>query len=82
MTSAELGAILGQLKITQVEAARLLGHHLRSMEHWAAGDRQVPSTLAIVLRLLAAGRISADDIEWARDDGPDPEGRVPERLNV
>jgi hypothetical protein len=67
MTSAELRAILGQLKITQGAAARLLGHHSRSMERWTAGDRQIPPTLAIVLRLLAAGRITADDIERARD---------------
>jgi DNA-binding transcriptional regulator YiaG len=67
MTSAELRAILDQLHITQQAAARLLGHHRRSMEKWAAGDRQIPPALAIVLRLLAAGRITADDIERARD---------------
>ena len=66
MTSAELRAILDQLHITQQAAARLLGHHRRSMEKWA-GDRQIPAALAIVLRLLAAGRITADDIERARD---------------
>jgi hypothetical protein len=53
MTSAELRAILDQLHITQRAAARLLGHHRRSMEKWAAGDRQIPPALAIVLRLLA-----------------------------
>ncbi len=67
MTSAELRAILDQLHITQGAAARLFGHHRRSMEKWAVGDRQIPPTLAIVLRLLVAGRITADDIERARD---------------
>jgi DNA-binding transcriptional regulator YiaG len=71
MTSAELRAILDQLHITQGAAARLLGHHRRSMEHWTRGDRQIPSAMAIVLRLLAAGRITADDIEWARGGGTD-----------
>jgi hypothetical protein len=58
MTNAELRAILDELHITQRAAARLFGHHRRSMEHWARGDRQIPPTLAIVLivlRLLAAG---------------------------
>jgi DNA-binding transcriptional regulator YdaS (Cro superfamily) len=68
MTSSELRAILDQLHITQRAAARLLGHHRRSMEHWVRGDRQIPPTLAIVLRLLAAGRITVDDIERARDE--------------
>jgi hypothetical protein len=82
MTSAELRVILDQFHLTQGAAARFLGHHRRSMEKWAAGDRQIPPTVAIVLRLLPAGRITADDIEWARGGTPDPEGRVPERLNV
>jgi DNA-binding transcriptional regulator YdaS (Cro superfamily) len=68
MTSAELRAILDQLHITQLAAARLLGHHRRSMEHWVRGDRQIPPTLAIVLRLLVVGRIAVDDIERARDE--------------
>jgi hypothetical protein len=38
------------------------------MEHWVRGDRQIPPTLAIVLRLLVAGRIAVDDIERARDE--------------
>jgi hypothetical protein len=68
MTSAELRAILDQLHLKQGAAARLMGHHRRSMEHWVRGDRQIPPTLAIVLRLLVAGRIAVDDIERARDE--------------
>jgi transcriptional regulator with XRE-family HTH domain len=68
MTSAELRAILDQLQITQRATARLLGHHRRSMEKWATGDRRIPPTVAILLRLLAAARITADDIEKVRND--------------
>jgi DNA-binding transcriptional regulator YiaG len=67
MTSAEFRAILDQLHLTQGAIARLLGYHRRSMEKWAGGDRQIPPPVAILLRLLAAGRITADDIERARD---------------
>jgi hypothetical protein len=38
------------------------------MEHWVRGDWQIPPSLAIVLRLLAAGRITVDDIERTRDE--------------
>jgi len=67
MTSAELRAILDQLHMTQRAAARLLGHHQRSMEKWAAGERRIPPTVAILLGLLAAGRITPDDIENVRN---------------
>jgi hypothetical protein len=37
----------------------------RTLQHWLAGDRSIPPEAAIVLRLLASGKIRVEDIEAA-----------------
>jgi hypothetical protein len=66
MTPAELDRILMRLDpLTREGVAILLGRTSRTLRRWLAGTRAIPPEAAIVLRLLARGRITADDIETA-----------------
>jgi hypothetical protein len=63
----ELVTALRELDLTQQGFARLVGHGERVVRYWIAGERAIPQGVAIVVRLLVAGRITAADIEAARD---------------
>jgi hypothetical protein len=52
---------------TQQGFARLVGHGERVVRYWVAGERSVPQGIAILVRLLVAGRITMGDVEAARD---------------
>jgi hypothetical protein len=56
---------LGALGITQHHVARLFGVGPRSVRRWQYGDRRVPCGVGIVLRLLAAGTVTVDQVEQA-----------------
>ena len=62
MTPAEYAAILARLDLSQVGAARLLGIGERTSRRYAAGDAEIPEPTAILLRLLAAGVVTAAEI--------------------
>jgi transcriptional regulator with XRE-family HTH domain len=66
MTANQFRAALDRLKLSQLEAARLFNSNDRTVRRWAIGERGVPPTVAIMLRLMLAGKISADDIRGAR----------------
>lgn len=66
MTPTQFRSALGRLDLSQVGAAHLFGADGRTARRWAAGDRAVPEPIAILLRLLIAGKITAADIEAAR----------------
>jgi DNA-binding transcriptional regulator YiaG len=66
MTANQFRAALGRLNLSQVGAARLLGANDRTVRRWASGERSIPGDVAILLRLLTAGKISTKDIEAAR----------------
>lgn len=66
MTANQFRAAISRLDLSQVGAARLVGADPRTARHWAAGDRAVPECVAILLRLLLAGKITASDIEACR----------------
>jgi hypothetical protein len=66
MTSAQFNTALRRLDLTQAGAARLLGVDGRTTRYWAAGDRAIPESIAILLRLLVAGKITIQDIEEHR----------------
>jgi hypothetical protein len=72
MAPNELERALWTLDITQQKAARLLGHDERTMRRWVAGESAIPSTVAILVRLLIAGKITAADVVKARDGSPAP----------
>jgi DNA-binding transcriptional regulator YiaG len=74
MTPNQFRAALDRLDLSQVGVARLLGADERTARRWALGERDVPDCVAIVLRLMTAGKISAEDVEAARR-GADVEKR-------
>ena len=58
-------ALLHSLGLTQVGAAAMLGVSDRAIRMWASGDRAVPEPVAKILRLVAAGQISAAAVSAA-----------------
>lgn len=63
MTAKQFQAALDRLGLSQVGAARLLGADPRTARRWALDERSVPESVAIILRLMLAGKISAADVE-------------------
>ena len=66
MTPTQLRAILDRLGLSQLGAGRLLGTGERTPRRWASGESEVPSPVAIILRLLDAGVVTAEQIDAAR----------------
>jgi hypothetical protein len=62
MTAKQFQNAIDRLGLSQVGAARLVGADPRTARRWALGERSVPEAVAIILRLMLAGKISADDI--------------------
>lgn len=62
MTPEDLRAILSRLGLTQTGAAMLLGVGTRTMRHWISGDVFIPETVARVLRMADAGKLSLDKL--------------------
>lgn len=62
MTPTQFRAALARLELSQLGAARLFGVDARTARRWALGERSIPETAAILLRLMLAGKITADDI--------------------
>jgi plasmid maintenance system antidote protein VapI len=67
MSPDELSRILMALDMTQQRCAKLLGRDDRTVRYWIAGDRGISPEAAIILRLLARGRITVAEIEAATD---------------
>jgi hypothetical protein len=63
MTAKQFQAAIDRLGLSQVAAARLFGSDPRTARRWALGERDVPECVAIVLRLLLAGKITIEDVE-------------------
>lgn len=64
MTPDEYRAALERLGMTQVGFARLVGSGERSSRRWA--EQGAPGAVAILLRLLDAGKITTKDVEDAQ----------------
>ena len=62
MTAKQFQAAIDRLGLSQVGASRLFGSDPRTARRWALGERSVPEPVAILLRLMVAGKITADDI--------------------
>lgn len=63
MTAKQFQAAIDRLGLSQVGAARLFGSDPRTARRWALGERSIPESVTILLRLMLAGKITADDIE-------------------
>jgi len=66
MTAKQFQNAIDRLGLSQVGAARLVGADPRTGRRWALGERGVPACVAILLRLMLAGKITASDVESAR----------------
>lgn len=66
MTANQFRAALSRLDLSQAGAANLVGADPRTGRRWALGERQVPECVAILLRLLLAGKITIEDVDGAR----------------
>jgi hypothetical protein len=64
MTPDDFRATLERLGLTQVGVARLVGAGERSARRWA--EQGAPEAVAIILRLLEAGKITTADVEASR----------------
>ena len=65
MTPTDFRRTLDSLGLSQTGASRVLGVSDRHVRRWIAGDTNVPEPVAKLLRLMAAGRLSADDVRDA-----------------
>ena len=63
VAKTEFGAAIAALGITQHRVARLFGVGPRSIRRWQDGDRRVPCGVSIVVRLLACGAVTVDQVE-------------------
>jgi DNA-binding transcriptional regulator YiaG len=52
MTPTELRALLVTLGLSQAGAGRVLGVATRTVQQWAAGDRDIPETVRRILTLM------------------------------
>lgn len=67
MTAEQFQSAIDRLGLSQVGAARLVGADPRTGRRWALDERAVPESVAILLRLMLAGKVTADDIDVTRD---------------
>ena len=65
MTANQFRQALDRLGFSQLGAARLFKSNDRTVRRWAIGERAVPVTVAIMLKLMLAGKITVADIENA-----------------
>lgn len=63
MTPNQYRVAIKRLDLSQVGAARLVGADPRTGRRWALGERPIPDCVAILLKLLLAGKITVADIE-------------------
>lgn len=66
MTAKQFQAAIDRLGLSQVGAARLVGADPRTARKWSSGTNAVPECVAILLRLMLAGKITADDVNAVR----------------
>lgn len=67
MTPTQFRTAIDRLDLSQVGAARLFGYSDgRVVRRYISGERAVPEPVAILLRLLLAGKIKIEDVEGAR----------------
>ena len=63
MTAKQFRDALDRLKLSQLGAAKLFQSNDRTVRRWAIGERAVPVTVAIMLKLMLAGKITEADIK-------------------
>jgi DNA-binding transcriptional regulator YiaG len=69
VTANQFRSALDRLGLSQLGAARLFDANDRTVRRWAIGERSVPVGVAMMLRLLLAGKITVEDVEAAKRHG-------------
>jgi DNA-binding transcriptional regulator YiaG len=69
VTAKQFRNALDRLGLSQLGAARLFDANDRTVRRWAIGERSVPVGVAMMLRLLLAGKITVEDVEAAKRHG-------------
>jgi DNA-binding transcriptional regulator YdaS (Cro superfamily) len=65
VATTEFRAALDALGIAQHRAAKLFGVGPRSIRRWRDGARRVPCGVSLVVRLMACGAVTTDQVEQA-----------------
>ncbi|MGH7746515.1 MAG: hypothetical protein ACREQ5_17400 [Candidatus Dormibacteria bacterium] len=65
MTATEYRSALAALDLSQARLARILAADRNTPSRWATGRVAVPASVAILLRLALAGRLTLAQIEAA-----------------
>jgi transcriptional regulator with XRE-family HTH domain len=70
MSAAEFRDALARLEMTQVRFAEVVRVTGRTARKWALEESEVPEGVAVLARLLVAGKITESDIEaaWGKDE--------------
>jgi hypothetical protein len=63
MTSNQFRSAIRRLDLSQVGAARLFRADPRTARRWALGERSIPPAVEILIKLMLAGKVTAEDIE-------------------
>lgn len=66
MTPNQFRTALDRLGLSQAKAAEMVNANPRTARSWALGQSRIPESVAILLRLLVAGKITISDVERAR----------------
>lgn len=66
MTPKQFRSALDRLGLSQLGAGRMFGTGERTPRRWISGDTPIPDTVAALLNLMLAGKITADDVESAK----------------
>jgi hypothetical protein len=66
MSPKQFQTAIDRLGIPQTGWARLTERDPRTVRKWVAGTNRIPPEAAILLRLMLAGKITADDVNGAR----------------
>lgn len=70
MTAIQFRSALERLGASQTAIAGFLGISDRQARRYAAGDAEIPRTVAIILRLLVAGKLAAADLTAVTERNP------------
>src|SRR5262245_6137747 len=81
--TTEFGAALDTLDIPQSRAAKLFRVSARHVRRWRSGARRPPPGVAVVVRLMMAGKVKIADVEQAAvPANDDAKGKPPAPLRA
>jgi len=67
MNAEEYKAALEALKITQLDAGELFNVGARTSRRWALGEARIPTSVAMLLRLMLRKQVSPNNVVEAME---------------